>query len=51
MAVPDNYGPIDAVTKQAYSDNVQLQVQLKTNKYEGCFTPIQNLQGREMQAV
>ena len=51
MSVPDNYGPIDAVTKQAYSDNVALQVQLLTNKFEGSFTPIMNLQGREMQAV
>jgi hypothetical protein len=51
MAVPDTYGPIDAVTKQAYSDNVALQVQLKTNKFEGAFTPIMGLAGREMQPV
>lgn len=51
MPVPDIYGPIDAVTKQAYSDNVQLQVQLLTNKFENAFEVIPNLQGREMQAV
>jgi hypothetical protein len=51
MAVPDIYGPIDAVTKQAYSDNVQLQVQLATDKLMGAFTPIEGLKGREFQAV
>lgn len=51
MSLPDTYGPIDAVTKQAYTDNVQLQVQLMTNKFEGCFTLIPGLKGREMQAV
>ena len=51
MAVPDIYGPIDAVTKQAYSDNVALQVQLQTDKLMGAFTPMEGLKGREMQAV
>jgi hypothetical protein len=51
MAVPDVFGPIDAVTKQAYSDNVLLQTQLKTDKLMGCFTPLEGLKGREFQAV
>lgn len=51
MAVPDLYGPIDAVTKQTYSDNVQLQVQLAVDKLMNAFTPLPGLAGREMQAV
>lgn len=51
MAVPDIYGPIDSVTKQTYTDNVKLQVQLKTDKLMGAFTPLPGLSGREMQAV
>lgn len=47
----DTYGPIDAVYKTMYQENVQLQVQQRTAVFEGTFTELQNVRGKEMQAV
>lgn len=47
----DVYGPIDAVHKQMFDDNVKLQVQQTNAVFEGTFTPIMNASGKEMQPV
>ncbi len=49
--MPDTYGPIEAVYKTTYSNNIDMALQDKRNDMEDCATPMNQLKGKEMQAV
>lgn len=49
--MPDVYGPVAAEYKQLYNENMRLAIQQKRCVYDGKYTPLMGVKGREMQVV